>query len=123
MAPIEAIFIDDGDVMNDNARRGPQWQRLVGEYLAPRLGGDQVAWGRANKVIAEKEYAELGECPSRLLPHEYYIATQTLAIMNTNEAVEGARTPPMKRCAQTRIERPDRGVCRGTPRSANRCRP
>ena len=71
MAPIEAIFIDDGDVMNDNARRGPQWQRLVGEYLAPRLGGDQVAWGRANKVIAEKEYAELGECPSRLLPHEY----------------------------------------------------
>ena len=71
MAPIEAIFIDDGDVMNDNARRGPQWQRLVGEYLAPRLGGDQVAWGRTNKVIAEKEYAELGECPSRLLPHEY----------------------------------------------------
>ena len=71
MAPIEAIFIDDGDVMNDNARRGPQWQRLVGEYLAPRLGGDQVAWGRANQVIAEKEYAKLGECPSRLLPHEY----------------------------------------------------
>ncbi len=23
MAPIEAVFIDDGDVMNDNARRGP----------------------------------------------------------------------------------------------------
>lgn len=41
---IKAIFIDDGGVMNDNAVRGPQWQRLIGEYLAPRLGGSGAAW-------------------------------------------------------------------------------
>ncbi len=34
------IFLDDGGgVMNDNEVRGPQWQRLVGEYFSPTLGG------------------------------------------------------------------------------------
>ena len=42
--------------MNDNTRRGAQWQRLVGEYLSPRLGGSLQAWGEANKVVAEREF-------------------------------------------------------------------
>ena len=57
MANIEAIFIDDGGVMNDNDVRGPQWQRLVAEYLAPRLGGDHSAWKEANKVVLERQIA------------------------------------------------------------------
>ena len=40
-----AIFLDDGGVLNDNARRGPQWQRLVGEFFAPRLGGEPECLG------------------------------------------------------------------------------
>jgi phosphoglycolate phosphatase-like HAD superfamily hydrolase len=47
-----AIFLDDGGVMNDNAVRGSQWQRLVAEFFAPRLGGDPAAWAEANKVVA-----------------------------------------------------------------------
>lgn len=43
------IFIDDGGVMNDNRLRAPQWQRLVGEFLAPRLGGEPDVWARANR--------------------------------------------------------------------------
>jgi len=50
-----AIFLDDGGVMNDNTLRGPQWQRLVGEYLSPRLGGNPHGWAEANKVVAEGE--------------------------------------------------------------------
>jgi len=58
MGNIEAIFVDNGDVMNDNALRGPQWQRLVAEYLAPRMGGTRSAWAAANKAVVEKQIAE-----------------------------------------------------------------
>ena len=34
------IFFDDGNVLNDNQIRRKQWQKLVGEYLAPRFGGE-----------------------------------------------------------------------------------
>jgi HAD superfamily hydrolase (TIGR01509 family) len=53
------IFLDDGGVMNDNAVRGPQWERLVGEFLASRLGGDLAAWGRANRIAASEEFARI----------------------------------------------------------------
>jgi phosphoglycolate phosphatase-like HAD superfamily hydrolase len=49
-----AIFLDDGGVMNENDRRGPQWQRLVGRYFIPRLGGAPEAWGRANREVATR---------------------------------------------------------------------
>ncbi len=49
---IEAIFIDDGGVMNDNSVRGPQWQALIGEFMAPRLGGTAAGWAEANRVTA-----------------------------------------------------------------------
>lgn len=48
------IFLDDGGVMNENARRGPQWQALVARFLAPRLGGSVEAWRHANRVVAER---------------------------------------------------------------------
>jgi HAD superfamily hydrolase (TIGR01509 family) len=58
---ITALFFDDGGVLNDNAARGPQWQRLVGEYLAPRLGGTAAAWEQANRLVMEHM-----EAPSEL---------------------------------------------------------
>ena len=45
------LFIDDGGVMNDNERRSLQWQRLVGEFFAPRLGGTPEAWAAANYAV------------------------------------------------------------------------
>jgi HAD superfamily hydrolase (TIGR01509 family) len=45
------IFLDDGDVMNDNAQRGPQWQRLIGDFFSPRLGGMPEAWREANREV------------------------------------------------------------------------
>lgn len=50
MAAKPVILLDDGGVMNDNRLRGPQWQRLAGEFLAPRLGGEAQAWAEANRV-------------------------------------------------------------------------
>ncbi|MPZ50587.1 MAG: HAD-IA family hydrolase [Dehalococcoidia bacterium] len=54
MPPIRHIFLDDGDVMNDNAVRGPQWQRLIGEFFVPRLGGTMEAWAAANTSIVDE---------------------------------------------------------------------
>src|ERR1700694_4626388 len=53
-----ALFIDDGGVMNENARRGRQWQRLVGEYFSPRLGGAPEAWAAANAQVVHRLFAE-----------------------------------------------------------------
>lgn len=50
MATRPVILLDDGGVMNDNLLRGPQWQRLVGEFFAPRLGGSPEAWAEANRI-------------------------------------------------------------------------
>src|SRR3954447_818584 len=47
------IFLDDGGVMNDNQVRGPQWQRLVGEFFVPLLGGSPMAWAEANRVVVD----------------------------------------------------------------------
>ena len=46
------ILIDDGGVMSDNRLRGAQWQRLIGEFFAPRLGGTLEAWADANRIVA-----------------------------------------------------------------------
>lgn len=53
------IFLDDGGVMNDNRRRGPQWQRHVADFLAPRLGGRKRAWRLANAVVAERLFRDM----------------------------------------------------------------
>lgn len=61
------LFIDDGGVMNDNARRGPQFARLVGKYMPPRLGGSRDAWAAANTEVAarlfERHFAHFGANP------------------------------------------------------------
>ncbi len=46
------VFLDDGGVMNDNRKRAPQWQRLVGEFFVPLLGGTSEAWSEANRIVA-----------------------------------------------------------------------
>lgn len=44
-----AIFLDSGGVINDNAKRAPQWVRYLGEYLPTTvLGGNAQVWGMAN---------------------------------------------------------------------------
>lgn len=48
---IRVVFLDDGGVLNDNERRAPEWRRLLGGYLAPRLGGSPEAWGQANEPV------------------------------------------------------------------------
>ena len=55
--PRWTIFLDDGGVMSNNAVRGPQWQRLLGEFFPPRLGGTPEGWAAVNRVVAERLFA------------------------------------------------------------------
>lgn len=51
--PRFVLFVDDGGVMNDNALRGPQWQKLLGDFFTPILGGTPEAWAEANRIVAQ----------------------------------------------------------------------
>jgi HAD superfamily hydrolase (TIGR01509 family) len=55
VSPIDTLFVDKGGVLADNAGDlGPQWRRLIGEFLAPRLGGTPEAWGEASRSAFQR---------------------------------------------------------------------
>lgn len=58
--PRLTLFVDDGGVMNDNRRRAPQWQRLLGEFFPPRLGGSAEDWAEANRVYTDGLWSDGG---------------------------------------------------------------
>lgn len=65
--PIGTLFLDAAGVLLDTRVMPAQWQRLVGEFLAPKLGGDPEAWGLANAYAAERmwaRYRDPGGTPS-----------------------------------------------------------
>ena len=37
--------------MNNNQVRGQQWRKLIGEYFAPRYGGEKENWSKANTKV------------------------------------------------------------------------
>lgn len=45
---LRAVFLDLDGVLVDPAKLGPEYVRLLGEVLAPALGGTAEEWGRAN---------------------------------------------------------------------------
>ena len=94
--PRWTIFLDDGGVMSNNRVRGPQWQRLVGEFFAPRLGGVPEGWAAVNRVVAERLFAEYErDWAGRTdVPFEdYWIPYQIRWLAGMCEAL-GLPTPP-----------------------------
>jgi HAD superfamily hydrolase (TIGR01509 family) len=67
MRSITTILLDDGGVMNDNTLRGAEWQRLVGEFLAPRLGGAPEAWAAANDTVFRQMWSEFEDVLNPIL--------------------------------------------------------
>lgn len=52
----------------DSSDLSPQWRRLVGEFLAPRLGGTPEAWGAANIPAFERQWARYSAAASEGRP-------------------------------------------------------
>jgi len=53
-----AIFLDVDGVMLDPERTSAEWVRLMGEVLAPALGGTPEEWGRANAKVFPRVFAD-----------------------------------------------------------------
>jgi len=53
------LFLDDGGVLNDNSLRGPEWLRLIGEFMPARMGGTVEQWASANRVVFPKAWSDL----------------------------------------------------------------
>jgi HAD superfamily hydrolase (TIGR01509 family) len=70
------IFLDDGGVLNDNRRRGPQWQRHVADFLAPRLGGYKRDWRLANAVVSERLFRDMSPLASGTADHSFWAAPE-----------------------------------------------
>ena len=60
---IESIFQADGGTMSDNDRRAPQYRAILGDYLAPRLGGSPSQWSDANAAIVAGSMDAFDEFP------------------------------------------------------------
>ena len=54
-----ALFLDDGGVLNDNGLRGPEWLRLIGEFMPARMGGTTERWARADEVVFPQVWEDL----------------------------------------------------------------
>ncbi len=53
----KCIFLDAAGVLLDTSVMPAQWQRLIAEFLAPRLGGEPSAWGPANAYAIDRMWA------------------------------------------------------------------
>ena len=90
------IFLDDGGVMNDNDVHGPQWQRLVGEYFSPILGGAPEAWAAENCIYMESMF-DPAQWESRLQAFTDYNSWDTayhLDWINGMRIIVGVPAPP-----------------------------
>ena len=50
-----AVFLDDGEVMNDNGTLGGELQGLVAKYPDPGLGGSQSDWREATSKLSARQ--------------------------------------------------------------------
>ncbi len=48
---LRAVFLDVDGVLLDPARTSAEWGRLMGDVLAPGVGGSPADWGRANSAL------------------------------------------------------------------------
>lgn len=53
------LFFDDGGVLNDNTLRGPEWLRLIGEFMPARMGGTPEQCASANRQVFSRMWGDL----------------------------------------------------------------
>ena len=103
--PDLTLFIDDGGVLNDNTRRGPEFLRLIAEFFPPRLGGTPEQWAEANRATFRQVFAA----------HEDLFAVPD-AYLQGYEAYERAWLTAM--CEQVGIPPPEGDECAALAREA-----
>ena len=87
------LFLDDGGVLNDNSLRGPEWLRLVGEFMPARMGGTAEQWASANRVVFSRVWGNLTKRLADFASHQEFQRTYATDWMRGMCAHVGI-TPP-----------------------------
>lgn len=66
----KAVFLDAAGVLLDTGVMAAQWQRAVGEHLAPRLGGTPERWAEANAAAFTRWMARVQEAAKKAGPRK-----------------------------------------------------
>ncbi|KAI1316244.1 hypothetical protein EDD11_010291 [Mortierella claussenii] len=75
-----AIFLDSGGVINDNAKRAPQWLRYLGEFFPTTpLSGTPLVWAHANAQLIRPFFSRW---------YEYMAQATDLAAQAQTKAIE-----------------------------------
>jgi HAD superfamily hydrolase (TIGR01509 family) len=96
-ARIDTLFVDKGGVLVDNNSLAPQWRRLIGEYLAPRLGRTPRAWGEANRSAFERQlgrWRQVMRAPGPADIRGFFARDAVLWLIDMCDVVEVPRPPP-----------------------------
>ena len=91
---IRAVFIDDGGVLNDNRLRGPEYRRLIGDFMSARLGGSAQQWAEANREVFPALWAQFQSRIMDFPNHREYQREYYLLWLRGMCSLLGTRTPP-----------------------------
>ena len=91
--PLE-LFLDDGGVLNDNGLRGPEWLRLIGEFMPARMGGTAEQWASANRVVFPQVWRNLQKRLPGFASHQEFQRTYATNWMSGMCAYVGITPPP-----------------------------
>ncbi len=89
-----ALFLDDGGVLNDNSLRGPEWLRLIGEFMPARLGGTAEQWASANRVVFSQVWGDLQKRLPDFASHEEFQRMYATTWVRSMCAHVGIAPPP-----------------------------
>ena len=91
--PLE-LFLDDGGVLSDYSLRGPEWVRLIGEFMPGKLGGTAEQWASANRVVFPQVWRNLQKQLSGFASHQEFQRAYATDWMSGMCAQIGITPPP-----------------------------
>ncbi|MGA7672464.1 MAG: HAD family hydrolase [Nitrolancea sp.] len=98
------LFLDDGDVLNDNRVRAGEWRRLIGEFMPPRMGGTAEQWESANRVVFPQVWPSLLARLSDFASHHAFQRTYAMDWMTAMCDAVGVTRLPDDRAVELHTE-------------------
>ena len=90
---LRVLFIDDGGVLNDNRLREPEWRRIIGEFMSPRLGGMPTLWAEANREVFPPLWSDLQKRIADFVTHREFQREYELLWIKRMCAFVGVEVP------------------------------
>jgi len=87
------LFLDDGGVLSDNTLRRPQYVRMIGEFMPPKLGGTAEQWRSANMAIFPGVWTDIVKRLPEFGTHREFYRTYALSWMSRTCDLVGVALP------------------------------